>query len=221
MRKQLKIYPNIKRNIILIHGVRSHNLVFERMRDRLIADPDIGQVKENGEAVNWVTTINYGFLLAMLCWTPFMKNLISDYIAARLAICTYKYPNARRIVFAHSYGSYAVAKALLNQRENFEVSDIVFLGSVVDRRFPWNSIILEGEYVKNVFCYIGGRDHVQFFAYYFAWMGRSGKYGFHEVAQGKVRNIVRKKWGHNGYTKGYEDFKNIILGEYDRISLSD
>ncbi len=220
MREELKTYPNIKTNIILIHGIRTHNPVFENIRDRLIQDSQIGQQKENNQAVNWVTTINYGYLFAMLCWTRFVKNLVSDYIAARLAICTYKYPNARKVVFAHSYGSYAVAKALLNQRENFMIDDIVFLGSVVNTRFPWNNIVEHG-YAKNVFCYIGGRDKAQFFAYYFAMMGQSGKYGFREVAQGKVRNIIRKKWGHGGYAKGYEDFKNIILQQYDRIASTD
>jgi len=220
MRRELKVYPNIKRNIILIHGIQTRNRVFEKMRDRLIKDSKIGQEKYHGQAVNWVTTINYGYLLAILCWTRFMKHLVSDYIAARLAISTYKYPKARKIVFVHSYGSYALVRALLAQRENFMVDDIVLLGSVVDTRFPWNNIIEEG-YVKNVFCYLGGRGWVQFFAYYLAGMGRSGKYGFHEVAQGKVRNIIRKTWGHSEFLKGYEDFKNIILGKYDRVPSSD
>lgn len=220
MRKELKIYPNIKRNIILIHGIRTYNQVFENMRDQLIEDSDIRQHKERGKAINWVTTIDYGYLFASLCWTRFMKNLVSDYIAARLAICTYKYPKARRTVFAHSYGSYAVSQALLRYRGTFMIDDIVFLGSVVNTRFPWNNIIEEG-YVKNVFCFIGGRDWVQFFAYYFAGMGKSGKHGFHQVAQGKVRNIIRNKWGHSGYANGYDDFKKIILEEYDKIPESD
>lgn len=190
------------------------------MRDNLIDDEDIGQEKIDGKVANWVTTIDYGYLFASLCWTRFMKDLVSDYIAARLAINTYKYPNARKIVFAHSYGSYALALALLRYRETFSVHDLVFLGSVVDTRFPWNSLIEKG-YAENVFCFIGGRDWVQFFAYYLAGMGKSGRDGFSEVAQGKVRNIMRKRWGHGGYSKGYGDFKNIILGEYEKIPESD
>ncbi len=219
MRKHLKIYPNIKRNIIFVHGIRSNNRVFETMRDRLIGDPEIGGEKDkDGRAVNWVTTINYGYLFASLCWSRFMKHLVSDYIAARLAINTYKYPEARKIVFAHSYGSYALAQALLKYREEFIVDDLVFLGSVIDTHFPWNNTIESG-YVKNAFCYIGGRDWVQFFAYYFAGMGKSGKYGFSETGNGKVRNIIRKNWGHNGYEKGYDEFKKIILGKYDEIPV--
>ena len=74
MRKELKIYPNIKTNIIFIHGIRTHNPVFEKMRDKLISDPDVGQRKENDERVNWVSVINYGYLFASLCWTRFMKK---------------------------------------------------------------------------------------------------------------------------------------------------
>jgi hypothetical protein len=52
-------------------------------------------------------------------------------------------------------------------------------------------------------------------------MGRSGKKGFRQTANGKVRNITRKNWGHGGYTKGYQDFKKIILEQYDKILLTD
>ena len=215
MREELNIYPNIRRNIIFINGIQTFNTIFDRIKEQFIDDPEIGQYRdEKGQVVNWATLMSYGY--PTLCWTRIMKSLIGDYIAGRLAVCTYKYPNARKIIIVHSYGCYAVAQALLNQKGNFAVDDLIFLGSVVDTNFLWNTIIEEG-YVKNVFCYIGGRDWVQFFAYYFAGMGKSGEYGFTQLAKGKVRNIFRTNWGHNGYENGYEDFKKIVLGKYDEI----
>ena len=126
------------------------------MRDKLIGDFG-GERNGRGECVNWVTTIDYGRLLAIHCWTPFMKYLLTDYITARLAVCTYKYPRARKIVIAHSYATFALSKALLRYREEFRVDDLILLGSVAKVRFPWDNIIEHG-YVKNVFCYRALKD---------------------------------------------------------------
>lgn len=216
--RELKIYENIKRNIVLIHGIETGNRPFRGIKDKLIRD--LGEEKdERGECVNWVTTIDYGRLLAIHCWTPFMKYLLTDYITARLAVCTYKYPRARKIVIAHSYGTSALNKALLRYREEFRVDGLVFLGSVAKARFPWNNIIEQG-YVKNVFCYRALKDWVPWVAQFFG-MGASGRKGFREVGQGKVRNVVRKDWGHNSYPQGYEDYRHIIREEYDKVPLKD
>ena len=201
-REKNKIYPDVSLNIVMVHGVLSDGSDFDDFGKKFMSDVRLKGVKVK------VSVIKYGKLLLSIGRIPFVRMLVSRYIAARLAACTYKYPNAKTVVLAHSFGTWAVAHAIEELYNEFRLDMLILVGSVISRGFPWNRY---GLWVNN---FVGKRDWVVFFSALWG-TGWSGRFGFKRSRKDdSARNNVFQKyreWGHADYPKGYNEYVELIV----------
>lgn len=193
-----KIYPDVKLNIVMIHGVWSKAERFFQFAKQFNNRDDLFHIDAR------FSVLVYGKLFVSLGRIPWIRSLISKYIAARLAANTYKYPNAKTLVIAHSFGTWAVTEAIRTLFPEFRVNYLILLGSVVKRGFRWD------EYDVKVFNFIGKRDKVVLFSCLWG-TGWSGRYGF-KKSQTINQNVEEyvKDWGHTDYPKGIEEYVTLI-----------
>ena len=127
-------------------------------------------------------------------------------MAARLAANTYKYPNAKTLIIAHSFGTWAIAEAIKTLFNEFRIDYLILLGSVIKRGFRWD------KYPIKVFNFIGKKDTVVLYSVLWG-TGWSGRYGFKKdivlAANSNVQEYI-KDWGHSDYPKAFEEFVRII-----------
>ena len=188
-----KVYPNILLNIVSVHGVYSSG------KDLVTLCDQVSGISELSEEKVKISIINYGTLLLTLERIPFVRNLIVMIIANRLAACSYKYPNAKTMVIAHSFGTWATCEALKKWGEEFRLNCLILFGSVVSRKFKFDNF-LDTE-VHNI---IGKRDFVVLSSALWG-TGWSGFFGFKKDS--KVINNNLKQYntskGHSGYKESY------------------
>lgn len=202
-----KVYPEIDLNIVMVHGVLSDGNDFDVMAKKFIADARLKNVKTK------VSVIKYGKLFLHVGRIPFVRKLVSRYIAARLATCTYKYPNAKTVVLAHSFGTWVVAHAIKELYAEFRVDMLILVGSVVPVNFNWNKYAV---WVNN---FIGTKDWVVLVSALWG-TGQSGRFGFRQArTSSKVfscrnhNNLSEyyREWGHADYPKGYDEYVGLIV----------
>lgn len=199
----MKPNTKVKTWVGTITGIREHGK-WGRMLSRRLFESKKAEIEAG---TFHITNITYGFLWAVACILPWIRSIMVEYLSSRLTTVCYKYPEAKQILILHSYASWAVPKGLLRFPQ-LEVDTIVFVGAVTPCSYPWNNLIGTGR-VKEVYNFVGCRDYVQWIARWF--FGGAGRYGFEQLANGKVRNILRRKWSHNGF---YEAIRN---GEIEKI----
>lgn len=194
-------------NIIMVHGALSDGNDFDELAKKFVSDDRLKNVKTK------VSVVKYGRLLLSVGCIPFVRKLVSRYIAARLATCTYKYPNAKTVVLAHSFGTWAVAHAIRELYSEFRLDVLILAGSVVPRNFPWH------KYGLRVNNFVGRKDWVVFMSALWG-TGWSGRLGFKRMRiAGKVfsrrdySNLLEyySDWGHADYPKGYEEYVRLIV----------
>ncbi len=190
-----KVYSHVKTNVILIHGVYSDGENFVNFKDKLINDDSLFYLDMR------VSIIDYDTLFLAQGRTPWARGIVAKYVAARLAACTYKYPNARTVVIAHSFGTYAIARAIQEAFSHFRVNTLILLGSVVKRGFEWD------KYQVSVYNFVGKKDYVVLASALWG-TGWSGRFGF-KRSNSNVTEFVRD-WSHSDYMQGYDDFVEII-----------
>lgn len=104
--------------VLLIHGIRTHASWAEM----------VAQLIETGTNTQ-VIAVKYGFFDTLRFLSPFftrrgpIKRIIREYRDARV-----RYPGAKISIIAHSFGTYAVAKAL--EEPDFELHRVIFCGSI-------------------------------------------------------------------------------------------
>lgn len=213
-----KVYPDVELNIVMIHGVLTNGSDFDGLAKKLVSDARLKNVKTK------VSVIKYGKLLLSVGRIPFVRKLVSRYIAARLAACTYKYPKAKTVVLAHSFGTWAVVHAIKELYSEFRLDMLILVGSVVPRNFKWHGY---GLCVHN---FVGTKDWVVFTSALWG-TGWSGRFGFKQARMAReVAPIYRtgkvftrryykvcdklseyyRDWGHSDYPKGYEEYVGLI-----------
>ena len=203
-----KLYPKILLNIVSVHGVYSKGDDLATLCDQVagMTELPVDKVK--------VSVINYGMLLLTLERIPFVRNLIAMIIANRLAACSYKYPNAKTVVVAHSFGTYATCEALRKWGEEFRISALVLFGSVVSRKFRFDKF--PDTEVYNI---IGSKDMVVLSGALWgtSW---SGVFGFKKDSNFNT-NLIQyiTNNGHSGYKKSYSLLYSIIRNFVDRNIL--
>lgn len=195
-----RVYPEIELNLIFIHGVWSNGNVFDELAERFSRDDRLKGIKMK------VSVIKYGRLLLSVGRIPFVRTLVSNYIASRLATCTYKYPNAKTVIFAHSFGTWATAQAVRDLFREFRLHMAILVGSVVPRKFDWSC------YELGVHNFVGKRDIVVLSSALWG-TGWSGRFGFKPSDGTQMPGNVTQHymcWDHNDYPNGYDDYVKII-----------
>lgn len=190
-----------------ITGIRSHGLWGRRLSEILFQHK-----KESLQEGSFhISNITYGYLWATMCIIPWVRKIVIEYLSARLSIACLKYPKARKVLLLHSYSTWAVLKGML-RFPGIYVDTIILVGCIAEDDYPWNAMV-EADRVKEVYNFIGKRDLVPFFA---RWLfGGAGRWGFQQLANGKVRNIIRRRWGHRGFLEAIDDgtIEKIIDGK--------
>lgn len=200
-------HPEVQLHIMTAHGANSDNWWGRHFFEYLFK-----KYPENFEKNLWhFTPIDYGKLWTFVCWLPFLKNLMIQYIGRTLAYFQLKYPGAKRVMLAHSYGAFAASEALKIYRE-LKIDLLILTGSVAYENTPWTSIIETGG-VGKVYNFIAEKDFFPPLAGCFG-LGRSGKKGFSDIANGRVQNIKRSEFDHDDFLKNFSRFEKIILSEF-------
>lgn len=190
-----KTFPDVELNLVMVHGVWSDGNAMDEMATRFTVDKRLGELNAK------VSVIKYGKLLLSVGQVPFVRKLVSNYIASRLATCTYKYPNAKTIVLAHSFGTWAIAQAIKDLFLEFRLDMAILVGSVIPRNYDWSGY---GIAVHN---FVGKKDRVVLSSALWG-TGWSGRYGFHEGDSNVIQYFM--DWDHDDYPKGYNQYVEII-----------
>lgn len=102
----------------------------------------------------------------------------------------------RPSIIAHSFGTYIFAMAL-EKYDELEFENVILCGSIVYRDFPWSSFDRRFRFVLHDF---GRRDWCVWIAEYGVEdAGPSGKYGFNDLANGRVHQRARPKFRHSDF----------------------
>lgn len=195
MEKRLEPDKSVHTHIITIHGIKSSGKPLEDFSKKLQTDLHIGHV----------TNIDYKYLLASLNYLPWVRNILQEYVAARLATLTYKYPESRTLIIAHSNGTWMLARAIEKYYSKFRVDNVFLFGSVIETDFDWSKY--PDIKVQN---YIGKKDKVLLFSKWMYGMGQSGRKGFEKNS--KNLKQFRFNWGHTGFYKEYILIKSFVRG---------
>lgn len=197
MRQKNIIYPDIDINLVLIHGVLSDGSPFDEMAKRFKNECHLKKINLK------ISVIKYGKLLLSVGRIPFVRRIVSDYIGARLAVYTYKYPNAKTVVIAHSFGTWAIGEAIKRLFKEFRVDVLILVGSVISMGYDWS------KYNIKVHNFVGQFDWVVFLSALWG-TGWSGLYGFkNDTVSDNIINYFTD-WKHTDYLKGYEQYIEII-----------
>lgn len=192
-----EVHPDIDLNIVMVHGVWSDGSAFDKMAEKFKSDERL-----KGISVK-VSVVKYGKLLLSVGRIPFVRDLVSDYIAARLATCSYKYPKAKTVVLAHSFGTWAIARAVRDLYSEFRLNAAILVGSVVARNFDWSP------YNIQVHNFVGKRDPVVLSSALWG-TGWSGRFGFNNDTVSDNVTQYFMDWDHNDYPKGYDQYVEVI-----------
>ena len=211
---------NVKLHMIFIHGIYSKGEGLDKISEYFEDVMD----KENVNTESWdsiddfhqkcgdikLSSIKYGKLLISLGRIPFVRNLITHIIASRLQAYTYKYPNAKTVVFAHSFGTWALSQAIETLSHHFRIDYIVLFGSVIKRDFDWAKF----PFIQNVFNFVGVKDKVVLMSMFWG-TGWSGRYGFSKVSFNLTE--IPRNWGHTDYSKNPQHFLDIVNDIYCKV----
>jgi hypothetical protein len=174
--------PNqVQSVVILVHGIRTYAPWIATLRARFEKEGIV------------VEPSNYGRLdLLQFLWGSRRKPI--DAVWDTVKEVQMLYPNARISFLAHSFGTYIVAK-LLQREFNFRAHRVVFCGSVVNYRFPFNQI--SERFVPPLINETSARDPWPVLAESSSWgYGSAGTFGFRIP---RVRDRWHRGFGHGQY----------------------
>lgn len=187
----------VKTITLMVHGVRSHGTGFERLANYLKDSNDFPVETHR------LKLYSYEKIMALSAMMPGTKKLISDSVGYYINRQTTdfggepKYPNLDKInVVAHSLGSYGSCRYIKQAPEDeVNIDNLILVGSVVNRDYPWSRIIHEENKVNEVTNVISSWDVVPDLAL-LAGLGNSGSAwfksnpGFHDTAYKDGRDYV-------------------------------
>jgi hypothetical protein len=185
--------------IVTIHGQESRGQNMAKLTAQLAGD-----LSHNCDFVN----MKYKRLLTIVNILPWVRTMTAKYIAARLETIGLKWPNSKVIVIAHSNGTVATGRALMNMRNpkkkwpEFRLDGLILLGCPMKRNFNWNNFP-EIEVIN----FVSKNDMVVFMARAYG-MGAAGRYGFKKSAVNLHQ--LCNKWGHTGFLRGYSLIRNAV-----------
>jgi pimeloyl-ACP methyl ester carboxylesterase len=173
--------------VISVHGIRTRGAWQKELTSEL-----------NRAGLNHLP-LDYGFFLALQLLWPGSRQRALQWFLEAYTDARNEYGNAPISVIAHSFGSYLVARTL-EQRPEVTFERVILCGSIVQRDYPWSSIILERKQVKEVLNDFGRLD---FWAGTVGWLvedaGPSGQQGFSDDAQQRVFQREHSEFRHSDY----------------------
>lgn len=156
--------------VVLLHGIRDHARWHQKVSWLL---SEIDQVK--------VFSVKYGYfdVLKFLIPGPWRRTPIKK-VLAELRQLRNRFPTNRISVIAHSYGTYAITQALLDD-STFKLHRLVLCGSIVPKGARWDS--LSGQVNEHIINECGARDIWPVLAESVTWgFGATGTYGMESTA---------------------------------------
>lgn len=185
----------MKTVVILIHGIRTHAEWQEKIPEWLDLGPD-----------TIVKPIGYGRFDLLRFLSPFgTRQKPIDILTREIDSLVAQYPSHayRRVVIAHSFGTYAISK-ILEARPSIEIDDLLLCGSIVRSDYDWIQISkqVNGTIVNDC----GRRDIWPVVARSVTWgYGATGTYGFnthtvtnrfHSIGHSEFfsKSFVREFW---------------------------
>lgn len=186
--------------LILLHGMRTDAEWQEKVASRFAQNPDVE-----------VIPIKYGRFDPFRFWSPLLTRRAKiEEINTKIQNALSKYPNYRKVIIAHSFGTYALA-CVMKSNPLVRFDRIILCGSVVPSNFSWDDLqdqmnVRPGEHLRD---YItnecGARDIWPILAQSTTFgFGATGAFGF-GVAE--VRDRYHNK-PHSGY------FEDAFIEEF-------
>jgi pimeloyl-ACP methyl ester carboxylesterase len=159
--------------VVLVHGIRTEAAWQEPLAALLLAIPNVK-----------ARPVKYGYFDAFQFAVPFPRRFRRnpiEHLVQQLRILGAQTPNARMSVIAHSFGTYAISNALL-ENPDIKLYRLILCGSIVETRFRWDRIstqILKSPVLNEC----GTRDVWPIMANILTWgFGASGTFGFENVS---------------------------------------
>lgn len=158
--------------VVLIHGIRTAAWWQSRVATVFEGAPDVK-----------VIPLKYGYfdLVRFLCPFGVCRRAPIERLRKQLEGIRQKYPGHRLVVFAHSYGTYALSKILM-ENPYFTFDRVVLCGSIISEGYDWNRVdnqILFADKRDAIINECGTRDIWPVLAKSVSWgYGASGTYGF-------------------------------------------
>ena len=115
--------------VVLVHGIRTHGEWMNTIKPAL-----------EGAGFN-VSVTNYGRLDAFRFWLPipWVRRSAVRHVWTDIRRTMQLHGEARVSFIAHSYGTYVVAE-ILRSEFDFTAHRVIFCGSIVSRRFPFEQV---------------------------------------------------------------------------------
>jgi pimeloyl-ACP methyl ester carboxylesterase len=223
--------PKVKRIVYIMHGIRDYASWSDQIRAELKA-----RLPATDRDTVAIVPAKYGYfpmLPFLLAWDR-QRNVrwFMDTFTENLA----KYPQATDFDYVgHSNGTYIVASAL-QRYATLRVRNVLFIGSVVPKHYPWGPLI-EGGRVGHVTNVVATSDWVvavfpRLFEQIAEWQGRRPVRGFLDIGSagfrgfeasqrddGRVENITYLAGGHSA---GLDENKKLqAIAEYLATSDTD
>ena len=130
-----------KHVVFLIHGIRDFAEWHEDLGET------ITQVAGGPEQVE-IVPISYGYFSALQFLFPTARRRCARSFLDRYVQYFARYPNAQFSALAHSNGTFALAWALRNN-QYIKLQNVFLAGSVLPRKFPWQSLQTQITHVRN------------------------------------------------------------------------
>lgn len=227
--------PKVKRIVYIMHGIRDYASWSDQIRTELKAR--LAAAERDTVAV---VPAKYGYfpmLPFLLAWDR-QRNVrwFMDTFTENLA----KYPRATEFDYVgHSNGTYIIASAL-ERYATLRVRNVLFLGSVVPKHYPWGPLIESGRvvHVTNV---VATSDWVvalfpRLFEQIAEWQGRKPVRGFLDIGSagfrgfeasqrddGRVENVTYIDGGHSAALDDDRKLQAIVeylaTGEADALRV--
>jgi pimeloyl-ACP methyl ester carboxylesterase len=198
--------------VFLIHGIRTAAWWQNR----------IASVIES-ETSATVIPIKYGYFDLLRFWCPFSicRSGPIEKLRQQIEGVSKHYGDRPLIVFAHSYGTYALTRVIL-QNPYFRFDRIILCGSVVPGDFDWRAVEdqIRGTEKRNaIINECGTRDIWPVMAQSGTWgYGATGTYGFGTFnVRDRFHNITHSEYFTNEFVKTY--WIPLVRGE--KVTFSD
>ena len=152
--------------VVLVHGIRTHGQWMT----------DIASTLE--EQGFHVAATNYGRFDAFRFWLPIppIRRVAVQHVWKDVRRTLQMHPGSAVSFISHSYGTYIVAK-ILESEFDFVAHRIIFCGSIVNRRFPFEQV--SQRFTSPILNEIGTKDIWPALAKSATWgYGSSGTHGF-------------------------------------------
>jgi len=115
--------------LILLHGIRTDAEWQERLASRFTNTPGFE-----------VVPIKYGRLDPFRFWSPFFtRKKIIEQINTRLQNTLKDFPGYRKVIIAHSFGTYALVE-IMKANPLVRFDRIILCGSIVSQNFNWDDL---------------------------------------------------------------------------------